>query len=386
VHDKHLIKVVQFSSATVRAGAEEVALELFRGLDPEKFRTYLICPTPLLEAFGESPSNGRVLGLDLQNPWQWPQNREFMKFLRTERIDVLHAHMTRAALAAVPLARLAGVPVVVQTCHGREAWRQSWASRQFWIDRRVAEWVDATIAVSEAAKNYLLTEKNLDPSKIIVIPNGRNTNGCGLEPADAERLFAELGVAKGSPVVGVFARLEEQKGHRFLLEALSAVKARVGTVTVLLVGDGILRSSLEKSAAELGLAGCVVFTGYRKDALQLMSICDLVVLPSLYEGMPLVPIEAAALGKAVVATSVDGTPEVIVDNVTGVLVPPRDPAALAEGIIRLMLDPGLRRALGERARDRARELFSQERHLRDSAACYERLLEQRSSRSWRNAA
>ncbi len=309
-----------------------------------------------------------------------------MKFLKAERIDILHAHMTRAALATVPLARFAGVPVVVQTCHGREAWRQSWASRQFWVDRRIAAWADATIAVSEAAKNYLVTEKRLEPDTITVIPNGRSTAGCRLEPAYAERLLAELGVAKGSPILGVFARLEEQKGHRFLLEALSAVKARVGAVTVLLVGEGVLRLSLEKRAAELGLAESVVFTGFRKDAVQLMSLCDLVVLPSLYEGMPLVPIEAAALGKAVVATSVDGTPEVIVDKVTGVLVPPRDSAALAEGIIQLILDPGLRHALGERARVRARELFSQERHLRDSAACYERLLEQRSGRSWRIAA
>lgn len=375
VPDNPLIRVAQFSNATVRAGAEEVAFGLFRGLNPERFRSYLVCPPPLLDAFSDLPRDERVLGLDLQNPWQWPQNRDFMKFLKKERIDILHAHMTRAALAAVPLARWAGVPVVVQTCHGREAWRQSWASRQFWVDRRIAAWTDVTIAVSESTKSYLVAEKKLNPGKIVVIPNGRSMNGCQLEPASAERLRADLGVVPGSAVLGVFARLEEQKGHKYLLEALPTIEAQVGAVTVLLVGDGILRPSLEKQANEMGLAGKVIFTGHRYDAPHIMAVCDLIVLPSLYEGMPLVPIEAAALGKAVVATSVDGTLEVIENGVTGLLAPPRDPAQLAGAITRLILNPSLRETLGQNARARARGLFSQERHLRDTAACYERLRE-----------
>ncbi len=386
MHDRSILRVVQFSNATVRAGAEEVALGLYRGLNPERFRTYLVCPPPLLEAFGESSREGRAWGLDLQNPWQWPENRKFLKFLKTERIDILHAHMTRAALATVPLARMAKVPVVVQTCHGREGWRRSWASRQYWVDRRLAKWTDATIAVSESTKGYLITEKKLDPNRIVVIHNGRNLNGSQPEPVNLERLRAKLGLVTGKPVVGVFARLEEQKGHRFLLDALPAVQDRVGAFTVLLVGDGRLRPAMEKRAEELGIRKSVEFMGYRQDAIQLMALCDLVVLSSLYEGMPLVPIEAAALGKAVVATSVEGTCEVVVDGLTGILVPPRDPVALADGIIRLILNPCLRNEMGERARSRARELFSEERHLRETAACYESLLERRFHSGWKKAA
>ncbi len=375
LHHRPILRVVQFSNATVRAGAEEVALGLFRGLNPDRFRTYLVCPPPLLKAFGEPSRDGRAWGLDLQNPWQWPENREFLSFLKAECIDILHAHMTRAALATVPLARIAKVPVVVQSCHGREGWRRNWASRQFWVDRGLAKWTDATIAVSESTKRYLITEKKLDPGKIVVISNGRNLNGSPPDPAYLARLRQTLGLVTGGPVVGVFARLEEQKGHRFLLDALPAVRERVGAVTVLLVGDGRLRSALENRVEELGLAKTVTFTGYREDAIQLMALCDLVVLPSLYEGMPLVPIEAAILGKAVVATAVEGTSEVIADGLTGILVPPRNPPALAQGIVRLILNPGLRNEMGKRGRARARELFSQERHLRDTAACYEGLFE-----------
>ncbi len=361
----------------MRAGAEEVALGLFRGLDPERYRTYLVCPPPLLEAFGESSRDGRAWGLDLQNPWQWPQNREFLRFLKTERIDILHAHMTRAALATVPLARIAKVPVVVQSCHGREGWRRSWTSRQFWVDRRLAKWTDATIAVSESTKRYLITEKRLDPGKVVVICNGRNLNGSPADPAYLGCLREKLGLVTGRPVIGVFARLEEQKGHRFLLDALPEVLGRVGAVRVLMVGDGRLRPAMEKRVEELGLTENVTFTGYREDAIQLMALCDLVVLPSLYEGMPLAPIEAAVLGKAVVATAVEGTGEVIADGLTGILVPPRNAPALAEGIIRLILNPGLRNEMGKRGRARACELFSQERHLRETAACYEGLFQKR---------
>ena len=357
----------------MRAGAEEVAVGLFRGLDPERFRTYLICPPPLLEAFGEAEPNERVLGLDLQNPWQFPQNREFMRFLRKERIDILNAHMTRAAMATVPLARWARVPVVVQTSHGREGWRQSRGPMQYWVDRRLAAMTDITIAVSEATKRYLVTEKKLTPEKIVVIPNGRNMNGAPLDPSAAQKLRDELGIGQDHAVLGVFGRLEPQKGHRFFLEAMPAIAAHAGPATALLVGDGSLRPALEEQTRALGLTGRIIFTGHRHDALQIMAACDLIVLPSLYEGMPLVPIEAASLGKAVVATAVDGTREVIEDGVTGLLVPHSSPSQTAEAVTRLILNPDLRRTLGENARKRAQEHFSQERHLRETAACYELL-------------
>jgi glycosyltransferase involved in cell wall biosynthesis len=310
----------------------------------------------------------------------WKHALEFVKLLRDEQIDVVHAHMIRAALVAVPLAKIARVPVIVHTCHGREAWRTSWLKRQFWLDRRLSDLADATLAVSEATRTYLINDKQLRPEDVRVIRNGRNLDVCTLSHNEKQRVQAEFGLATNELVVGVFGRLESQKGLSYLLHALPTVRQRVGAFKVLFVGDGSLRHELEKQSQALGLRETIIFTGYRNDAKQLMAFCDLVVLPSLYEGMPLVPIEAAILGKPVVATAVDGTTEVVANASTGVLVPPRDPILLAQAITELLLNPQLRRDMGTRARQRAEILFSLGRQISETEALYVSLLQTRQAR------
>lgn len=370
------IRVLQFLNESVRAGAEEVAFELFRRLDPGKYKSYLVCPPALVQAFsGDWLGSGTVMHeLKLDDPWQWPQARNFVRFLRDEKIDVVHAHMIRGALAAVPLARLAGVPVVVHTCHGREVWRKSWIKRQFWIDRRITNWSDATIAVSEATALHLLHDKKLNPKKVRVIRNGRTLRDFMPGRAAQQHLAESLGILPGTSVVGVFARLEPQKAHRYLVEALPAIRQKVPQLKILFVGDGALRKELEEQVARLGLNDVVAFTGYRHDAMELMSLCDVVALPSIHEGMPLVPIEAAALGVPVVATGVDGTQEVVVDGITGILVPPQQPQPLADAISRLLLNSAERTRMGEKARARAKEEFTLERQIQVTADFYDALL------------
>lgn len=370
------IRVLQFLNESVRAGAEEVAFEIFRRLDPQKYRSYLVCPPALGKAFSSDwqGENTVIHELRLDDPWQLTQARQFISFLRKEKIDVVHAHMIRGALAAVPLARLAGVPVVVHTCHGREVWRKGWIKRQFWIDRRIADWSDATIAVSESTASHLVQEKKLDPRKVKVIRNGRTINGFKPDVASQNELRIALGIQPEASVVGVFARLEPQKAHKYLVEALPSILRQVPRLKVLFVGDGGLRRELEEHVARLGLKDVVVFTGYRHDSMELMSLCDLVVLPSIHEGMPLVPIEAAALGKAVVATAVEGTKEVVVDGEAGILVPPQQPRPLADAITRLLLNPAERARMGEQGRTRAKEEFTLERQIQVTADFYDGLL------------
>lgn len=374
---KRPIRVLQFLNGIARSGAEEVALELLRGMDRQRFRCYLVCPEPLLAAFGNDwqASHTSAHSMSMEGLRDWKQARQFVNLLRNEQIDVVHAHMIRAALVAVPLAKLAKVPVVVHTCHGREAWRSSWLKRRFWLDRRVSDLADMTLAVSEATRDYLIEEKRLSPNSVRVIRNGRNLESSEVSHEQQERVRTELCLMPNELVVGVFGRLEPQKGPSYLLQALPRVRQSVAAIKVLFVGDGSLRRKLEQETEALGLSQNVTFTGYRSDAMQLMACCDLIVLPSLYEGMPLVPIEAAIQGKPVVATSVDGTLEVVVDGSTGVLVPPRDPIRLAQAIIELLVDPQRCNAMGQCARQRAHSLFSLSRQISETEALYVSLLE-----------
>jgi glycosyltransferase involved in cell wall biosynthesis len=150
------------------------------------------------------------------------------------------------------------------------------------------------------------------------------------------------------------ARLHQQKGHAYLLTAA----ALVPDATFVLAGDGPLRAELEQRARELGVAGRCLFLGERADVPDLLAAADLFLLPSLWEGLPLSVLEAMAAGRPVVATAIGGTDEAVTDGVTGLLVPPRDPAAIAAAIARLRDDPGLAERLAAAGRARVEREFS----------------------------
>jgi glycosyltransferase involved in cell wall biosynthesis len=190
-------------------------------------------------------------------------------------------------------------------------------------------------------------------------------NGCDLTRFDPTRqapvaLRNSLDFSEGDRILLVVGRLETQKGHRVLLDAMPFVRRRFPAVRLVCVGDGALRGQLEAQAAALGILESVRFVGYRSDMPDWLALADAVVLPSFFEGLPLIAIESLAAGRPMVATAVDGTPEVVVDGKTGLTVPPGDPGLLAEALGRLLGDPGLGRALSRAGRTWVEEHFSQE--------------------------
>jgi glycosyltransferase involved in cell wall biosynthesis len=232
--------------------------------------------------------------------------------------------------------------------------------------------VDRVIAVSEAARAFLISGKGYAASKIVVVPNGRDLSifrpGTG-----RHRARRDLGLDAASPVVGVIGRLEPQKGHAYLLEAWPAVTREFPQARLLVVGDGSLRAVLERRAHDLRVAASVMFTGYRNDMPLVLDAVDIVALPSIYEGMPLSAIEASAMARPVVATCVDGTPEVIRDGRTGRLVPARDAAALARAILGLLRDPEGAQRMGKAGRDYVLHRFDLDTQVRATARVYRAL-------------
>jgi glycosyltransferase involved in cell wall biosynthesis len=270
--------------------------------------------------------------------------------------DIVNPHLFRSTLVAAPLAKTLGVARVVETYHGREAWRRGTLNGSFVVDRIVSRCVDRVIAVSEAARNFLVRVKRIPADKVVVIPNGRDLTRYrpGRDRAEIRRA---LGLGADAAVIGVIGRLEEQKGHAYVLDALPRVAARFPHARLLVVGEGSLRGALEQRCREVGLGGSVIFTGFRTEVPRLLDAMDLVVLPSLYEGMPLTAIEASAMGKPVVATNVDGTGEVVVDGETGRLVPPADVSALGDAILELLADPDASRRMGQAGLRRSWDRF-----------------------------
>jgi glycosyltransferase involved in cell wall biosynthesis len=269
--------------------------------------------------------------------------------LRRERIELVHAHSpVPAAGARVVAGRHIRVVYTEHNLWSRYH-RATYAANLATFARN-----DHVFAVSDEVRASI---RYPGPLRLLPMPPVETLHH-GLDPATAggfhgDGVRTELGIPEDAPVIGSVANFKAAKDHATMLRATARVRQAVPEVRLLLVGQGPLEAETRRLAAELGLEGTVVFAGFRTDARRLAAAFDVFTLSSTYEGLPIALIEAMALGRPAVVTRVGGTPEVVADGANGLLVPPRDPAALADGLLRLLGDPELRARMGAAARSRA---------------------------------
>lgn len=291
--------------------------------------------------------------------------------------DVFHLHVGtgREDFDGARAARRAGVPLVVQTQH--LPWMMNDPRKKARLFRALRP-VDVVITVSQAQRRTY--ERIGVPGPLMTtVPNGiRGRQG------SPGRLAARaaLGLHPDQPVVLTVGRLTVMKGQRYLVDAVPQLAARFPDVAVVLLGQGHLQDQLAAQAAALGVTDLVHLAGHCSDARMLLDAADVFVLPSRHEGMPLAALEAMDAGLPVVATDVIGTSEVVDDGRTGLLVPPKDPAALATALGTLLADPDLRRRFGEAGRRRYVEHFTSARMAAQTVAVYERALADRTRTGW----
>jgi glycosyltransferase involved in cell wall biosynthesis len=197
----------------------------------------------------------------------------------------------------------------------------------------------------------------MPPRKLITVYNGIDTGQFKISAAETAAVRRELDLSPGQLAVGTMGELTQQKGYRYLLEAIPEILKSVPSVKFFIAGEGELKKSLLVLRDKLGLQSSVSFLGFRDDVPRLLSAFDIFVLPSLWEGLPVALIEAMAAGKPIVATDVDGNCEVTGRDAAGIAVEPLDPPALATALLELLGDPELRRRLGDAGIERAQKLF-----------------------------
>ena len=297
-----------------------------------------------------------------------------MRVIARGRYDIVHTHTSKAGFVGRLAARLCGVKGIVYSPHGTilEGYFGGATTRLFVAsDRIAAGFTDRIVGLTRREVEQYLEAGIGRPDQYTFIYNGIDVDGFAARRVDRERKRTELGLPRDAYVGITVGRLVPVKGQRYLIEAAARIGDRIPPLMILLAGDGPLRPELEQHAASMGVEDKVRFLGTRQDIPELLSCADVFVLPSLNEGLGLVLVEAMAMGVPCVATAVGGVPEVVADDVTGILVPPRDPRALADAVVRLADDPDRAREMGEQGRERAREMFSIQRTVARTEALYE---------------
>ena len=295
---------------------------------------------------------------------------------RSEKFDIVHTHTAKAGFIGRIAARLAGTPAVIHTPHGHDFYGYfgSLGSRFVIILERIAAFFADKIAVlTSIEKMDMLNYHICAAGKIEVIKSGINFPGFEKLGVDIVKKKSEFRIGPDDYVVGMVGRLESIKGFEYFIDSAKIVLNSIPNTKFLIVGGGSLRSSLEERSRRLGIEDSIIFTGWREDVPQIISMLDVLVLASLNEAVGRVLLEAGFAGIPAVATAVGGIPEIVKDGETGILVPPRDPERMAGAVIGLLKDKEKRFAMGRAAKEWIKSNFNEGKMVNDIDNIYKEL-------------
>lgn len=373
-------------------GAESLVIPFARRLDPERFRLTVGSLSTAGENLVEQELRREAIAcvnFGARSLRDTAAFRRLLRFVRDERIDLVHAHLTYSSIWAALLSRMTGVPSVASLHVAPSATRELRATLRHRLatsarDRvmrfALGRWSTRVVAVSGALRR---TYDGIADSKMRIVHNGIEVERFQRQRSEArERLQLELDVPAGAQIIVTVAVLRPGKGIEVLLDAAKKLvkqEPRGTNAIFLIIGDGPKRAEWEALAAREGIADRIRWAGFRRDVDALLAGCDLFVHPSLDDAFPTVLLEAMAAGVPVIASEVGGIPEIVVPEKTGRLVPPGDATALAASIAALLTDRAARRRMSEHAQMIAATRFSTEAWLERLTAVYDSAIEERKS-------
>ena len=303
--------------------------------------------------------------LDLASAWR------LARLVREYRPAIVHAHdphavaMAASALGLMSARRGEGrAPVLVASRRVDFELKSNAFSR--WKYRQVATFICASVCIRQ-----MLVARGIPAARAVTVHEGIDLHHVDAAPPASVR--EAFWLPHNAPVVGCVGALVDHKGHRDLIRAAAEVVREMADVRFVILGEGELRGALTELVKQLGLERNVLLPGFRPDVLSLLKTFDLFVMPSVTEGLGTSLLDAMACQRPIVASRVGGIPEVVADGDTGLLVPPRDPDALARGIRRLLTDPALAGRFARAGRTRVEQRFTTERMVAETLAVYERL-------------
>ena len=380
------IPVLHIITRLIVGGAQENTMYTAARLDPTRFRAEVISG-PQTGSEGSLIDEVRSLGVSLEilpsllrevSPLQDAAALlTLRRLIRRGRFVIVHTHSSKAGILGRIAARFARVPVIVHTVHG---WsfheHMSARRRRFYValERWSARFTDALIVVARPDIEKGLAEGIGRPEQYHLIRSAIPLEAFDPAGVDGVAVRRELGLPLDAPVLGNVGRFSAQKNPLDWVAVAGRVAHAVPDCRFLLVGDGPLRSDVERALAAANIADRTILTGLRRDVPRLLAAMDVFLLTSLWEGLPRVIPQAMAMGIPVVANRADGTVEAIHHGVTGFLCDPGSTDSMADSCSQLLLNPHLRQEMGGQGRKYAHQEFGLERMILDIEALYEHLL------------
>lgn len=348
-------------------GIETLILEICRKMDRLKYQPFVCSFFESGKLKGEFEkidvpvlTAPKTLSLDWKLPFR------LAAFMRELDIDVVHTHNPSVWLYGGIAAKLAGLPLV-HTAHSPSDYH---SERWNYIEHLLSYFTQKIVPVSNYVGRYMIKEEGISAQKVRVIYNGVKADEFSVKIDGAEQR-KQLGLSAEDFVYLIVARLTPVKDHATLLSAFKKVKAASPRAKLLIAGEGPLDAPLKAQAKELGLGDSVRFLGNRRDIAQLHRAANVFVLSSVKEGMPIVLLEAMASKLPVVVTNGGGSPEIVLDRKTGLVVPSQNPDAMAAALSWMEKNPAEAGQMGERGRDRVLEQFTFEKMVNAYYSVYD---------------
>lgn len=362
--------------AMTSGGAESVVTSLSLGLDKTR---YNVAVCSLIGGEGRLADilrahNVPIFALERSYKLDIRVLFDLVHLMRQQGTHIVHSHLYRAIVYGTLAGKLAGVPIILSTEHHLvdvDASREAILLRQM-----IAPLLSGITTVSQAVKDSVVERLGIDPERVFPIYNGVKEIA-HFSNTSAEFLRQRYNIGSDCLVIGTACRMLPWKDPLTFVEAAYMVLQKGVRAHFLMIGSGPLRPAVESRIADLNITNCFTLIEHTDDIYSVFSLLDVFVLNSWYEGMGLVLLEAMLLSKPTIGTDVAGINEVIVDGQTGLLVPPRNPTALSEAIVSLILEPARREQMGQAGHLRVTSEFSLEKQVLETAALYEKLVQEK---------
>jgi len=366
------IKLLHIIPSLEIGGAQEIIVEIAKNINKDKFKMMVYCLQNKSELLENICSQGVEVVLSNQKSnYDFKILPKIVNFLKKERPDIIHTWMFGADLWGRLAAILTNVPIKVSSIVSKY---EIYKWKNHLADRLLEPFTDKFIFCNDSAIDFSIRRSGVKQSKIVKLS----------EPVDVEKFYRlkervseykrdsfrqRFGIRKDLPIVGIIARLEEQKGVKYFIEAAGILEKDINA-QYLIVGNGTLRYNLENYVKELRIKSPVIFTGFQHDLPLIYSLLDVLVISSIWEGKPLVMLYAMAAEVPVVGVGIDGIAEVLIENETGFPCKPRDSFALAESIKKAITKTEMLKRITEQAKILVSESFNSKKVIRDYEALY----------------